>query len=188
MTISKRLADMQASPIRKLAPYAAEAKSRGIHIYHLNIGQPDIKTPETILKAVRNLDIDVLAYGPSEGLEEYRSRLPEYYRRRGLPVDKEDILVTTAGSEAVLFALFAACDAGDEVIIPEPYYTNYNGFASQAGVSIVPVTCTMEDGFALPGIDAFRDKVTTRTKAIMICSPNNPTGAVYSRKALADLA
>ena len=188
MPISKRLTNLPASPIRKLTPYATDAKNRGIHVYHLNIGQPDIRTPEAVLDRVRNLDMDVLAYGPSEGLDEYRSTLPAYYRGRGIPVDKEDILVTTAGSEAVFFAMFAVCDPGDEIIIPEPYYTNYNGFAGMAGVNIVPITCSIENGFALPGIDDFKNKITPRTRAIMICSPNNPTGAVYSREALAALA
>lgn len=188
MLISQRLKNMPASPIRKLAPYAVEAKKKGLVVYHLNIGQPDIKTPKTVLDAVRNIDFDVLAYGPSEGLDEYRSKLPEYYRGRGLPVEKEDLLVTTAGSEAVLFSLFAVCDAGDEIIIPEPYYTNYNGFAAQAGITIAPVTCSIDDGFALPDSKDFEAKITPRTRAIMICSPNNPTGAVYSRKALSGLA
>ena len=187
MSISKRLETMAASPIRKLRPYATTAKEKGLHVYHLNIGQPDIKTPESVFQAVKNLDFDVLAYGPSEGLDEYRSRLPEYYNKQGLDVERDDILVTTAGSEAVYFAMFAACDPGDEIIIPEPYYTNYNGFAKMADVKIVPITCSIDDGFALPDAGDFEQAITDRTRAIMICNPNNPTGAVYSRTSIIDL-
>ncbi len=188
MSISNRMKKMPASPIRKLSPYATAAREKGLQVYHLNIGQPDIKTPATVLDAVKNLDLSVLSYGPSEGLDQYRSKLPVYYRGRGLPVDKEDILVTTAGSEAVFFSMFAVCDPGDEIIIPEPYYTNYNGFANMADVKIVPITCSIDNGFSLPDISDFEAKITPRTRAIMICSPNNPTGAVYTRDALAGLA
>ena len=188
MKFSDRITRMPESPIRKLVPHAEEAKRRGISVYHLNIGQPDIQTPKQVLDAVKNISVDVIAYGPSEGLSSYREALPSYYRANGIDLSPSDILVTTAGSEALLFAVMAVCDDGDEVIVPEPYYANVNGFAGMAGVSLVPVRTSIEDGFALPEAKAFEAAVTERTRAIMICNPNNPTGAVYTREALEELA
>ncbi len=178
--IAHRAATMPASPIRKLVPYAEEAKRKGRKVYHLNIGQPDIKTPKVMMDAFRNHEIDVLAYGHSAGLWEYREGLARYYGQHNINVDKEEILVTTAGSEAIIFALMATMDPGDEILIPEPFYTNYNGFAVEASVNIVPITCSADTGFALPDDDAIRARITDRTKAIMLCNPNNPTGYVYT--------
>ena len=177
--ISNRAKTMPPSPIRKLVPFAEAAKKRGIKVYHLNIGQPDIPTPEVMINAFRNHEIKVLEYGHSGGLWEYREGLVKYYRRHNIHVSKEEILVTTAGSEAIIFAMLATMDEGDEMIVPEPFYTNYNGFAVEAGVKVVPVTCRAEDGFALPPDAEIRAKITPRTRAIMICNPNNPTGYVY---------
>ena len=177
--ISSRAKTMPPSPIRKLVPFAEAAKKRGIKVYHLNIGQPDIPTPEVMMNAFRNHEIKVLEYGHSGGLWEYREGLVKYYRRHNIHVSKEEILVTTAGSEAIIFAMLATMDEGDEMIVPEPFYTNYNGFAVEAGVKVVPVTCRAEDGFALPDDAEIRAKITPRTRAIMICNPNNPTGYVY---------
>ena len=177
--ISSRAKTMPPSPIRKLVPFAEAAKKRGIKVYHLNIGQPDIPTPEVMMNAFRNHEIKVLEYGHSGGLWEYREGLVKYYRRHNIHVSKEEILVTTAGSEAIIFAMLATMDEGDEMIVPEPFYTNYNGFAVEAGVKVVPVTCRAEDGFALPPDAEIRAKITPRTRAIMICNPNNPTGYVY---------
>ncbi len=179
-TLSQRAHTMPPSPIRKLVPYAEEAKRRGVHVYHLNIGQPDIPTPDEMLDAFRNHDIKVLAYGHSGGLWEYREGLAKYYQKHDIRVTKEQILVTTAGSEAIIFALLATMDPGDEILIPEPFYTNYTGFAVEAGVTVVPLTCKAEDGFALPPDEEIRAKITPKTRAIMICNPNNPTGYVYS--------
>lgn len=178
---------MPPSPIRKLRPFADAAKKAGRKVYHLNIGQPDIKTPKGMMDAVRNINLDVLEYGPSEGLDSYRNALPRYYQERGMDVTAEDILVTTAGSEAIFMALFAVCNPGEEVIIPEPYYTNYNAFAQMAGVKIIPITCGIESGFALPPVSAFEEVITPKTRAIMICNPNNPTGALYSYEAIKGL-
>lgn len=180
MKLSNRAKSIQESPIRKLAPYAEKAKERGTHIYHLNIGQPDIETPREMLDVYANFDGKVLAYGPSQGLEEYRKNLVYYYARHGIVIEKEDIIVTVAGSEAIIFALTATCNYGDEIIIPEPFYTNYNGFATMAGVNIVPLTTYAEDGFALPGNEDIQAAITPKTRAIVICNPGNPTGAVYT--------
>jgi aspartate aminotransferase len=182
--ISHRGALMPPSPIRKLVPYAEAAKKRGTKVYHLNIGQPDIETPHAILDAVRHTDMKVLEYSHSAGFESYRKKLVEYYKRNGIDVNHNQIIVTTGGSEAILFATMACIDPGDEIIIPEPFYANYNGFATSAGVKIVPIPSGIDDGFALPSIEAFEKAVTTRTKAIMICNPNNPTGYLYSREEL----
>jgi aspartate aminotransferase len=182
MKISGRSNTMPASPIRRLVPYAEAAKREGVHVYHLNIGQPDIETPDVMLNAFRNHQIKVLEYGHSAGLWEYREALAKYYNRHNISVTKDDIIVTTAGSEAIIFAFMVTMDPGDEVIIPEPYYTNYNGFAVEAGVKIVPVTSRVEEGFKLPPIEEIEAKITDRTKAIMICNPNNPTGYVYTRE------
>ena len=187
-TISNRGMQMPASPIRKLVPYAEAAKKKGIKVYHLNIGQPDIKTPEVALDALRNLKETVIEYSHSAGNESYRRSLAEYYKSVGIDVDFSDILITTGGSEAILFAFFSTLNPGDEVIIPEPFYTNYNAFAVQAGVKIVPVTTNIEDGFSLPPIEKFEELITEKTKGIVICNPNNPTGALYSEKELNQLA
>ena len=180
LTISNRGQQMPASPIRRLVPYAEAAKKRGIHIYHLNIGQPDIETPKMVLDAVRHSDFKVLEYSHSAGNESYRKKLVEYYASVGIYVDHHQIIVTTGGSEAILFGFMACLDAGDEVIIPEPFYANYNGFAVEAGVHVVPITSHIENGFALPPIEDFEKVITSRTKAIVICNPNNPTGYSYS--------
>lgn len=185
--LSQRGQIMPSSPIRRLVPYADQAKSAGKRVYHLNIGQPDIKTPDSFMNPIKHLNMPVLEYGPSAGLTSLRKKFAEYYARFNIDVDYEDILVTTGGSEAIIFALMAICDVGDEVIIPEPFYTNYNGFAVEAGVQIVPITSHIEDGFQLPPIESVKEKITDKTRAIMICNPNNPTGYVYSRQELATL-
>lgn len=172
---------MPASPIRKLVPYAEAAKKRGIKVYHLNIGQPDIETPPAILDAVRKADIRVLEYSHSAGNESYRKKLVEYYKRVGIEVNQNNILITTGGSEAIVFGFMCCMNPGDEVIIPEPFYANYNGFAVMAGVKVIPVTSSIDDGFSLPPIAAFERAITPRTKGIVICNPNNPTGYLYSR-------
>ncbi len=182
--ISHRGSLMPPSPIRKLVPYAEAAKKRGTKVYHLNIGQPDIETPPAILDAVRHTDMKVLEYSHSAGFESYRQKLVTYYERNNIRLTADQIIVTTGGSEAIAFAIMACLDPEDEIIIPEPFYANYNGFSTSAGVKIVPIPSGIEDGFALPSIDAFEKAVTPRTKAIMICNPNNPTGYLYSREEL----
>jgi aspartate aminotransferase len=172
---------MPESPIRKLAPYAEAARQRGKTVFHLNIGQPDIATPEIAMAAVRNTDLQVVAYSHSAGIESYRRKLVEYYKNFDIPVDFTEILVTTGGSEAITFAFLACLDPGDEVIIPEPFYANYNGFAASAGVTIKPITSRIENDFALPPIAEFEKLIGPQTKAIVINNPNNPTGYVYSR-------
>src|SRR3954468_7351590 len=174
LSISHRGEQMPASPIRKLVPFAESAKKKGIHVYHLNIGQPDIETPPSILDAVRKADFKVLEYSHSAGNESYRRKLVTYYKKVGINVTHEEIMITTGGSEAILFGFFTCLNPGDEVIIPEPFYANYNGFAVAAGVKVVPVTSVIENGFALPPIAEFEKKITAKTKAIIICSPNNP--------------
>jgi aspartate aminotransferase len=186
--ISNKGKQMPESPIRKLVPYADIAKKNGNKVYHLNIGQPDIKTPEVALQAVKNADIKVLEYSHSAGFESYRIKLSEYYKTQGLPIDLADIIITTGGSEALLFALGSTMDVGDEIIIPEPFYANYNGFSVASGVTVVPVISTIDDGFALPPIAAFEDLITPRTKAILICNPGNPTGYLYSEEEMNQLA
>ena len=171
---------MPASPIRKLVPFAEAAKKRGTKVYHLNIGQPDIETPKACLDAVKNCDVHVLEYSHSAGNESYRKKLTEYYAKNNIDVTANDIIVTTGGSEAILFGFMACLDAGDEVIIPEPFYANYNGFAIQADVKVVPISSAIETGFALPPIEDFEKAITPRTKAIVVCNPNNPTGYLYS--------
>jgi len=180
--ISKRGVDMPSSPIRKLVPFADEAVKNGKHVYYLNIGQPDIKTPDEFLDPIKNMDMPIVAYGPSAGLTSLRLKFAEYYSRFNIDVTAEDILITTGGSEAIIFTLMSIMDYGDEVIIPEPFYTNYNGFAMQAGVKVVPIVSSIEDDFKLPPIESIREKITSKTRAIMICNPNNPTGYLYSKE------
>lgn len=179
---------MPDSPIRKLTPIADGAKALGRHVIHLNIGQPDVLTPSVAMEAVRTMDRTVLEYSPSEGFLSYRKGLASYYSLVGVDVSPEQIMVTTGGSEALAFAFMACLDPGDEVIIPEPFYANYNGFAATAGVRIVPVTALLEDGFALPSMDAFEELITDRTKAILICNPGNPSGRKYENDSLETLA
>lgn len=171
---------MPASPIRKLVPYAEAAKKRGIKVYHLNIGQPDIETPKQILDAVRHSDFKVLEYSHSAGNESYRKKLVGYYKKVGIEVTTDQIIITTGGSEAIIFGFMACMDAGDEVIIPEPFYANYNGFAVEAGIIVKPIKSSIETGFALPPIEDFEKAITAKTRAIVICNPNNPTGYLYS--------
>ena len=171
---------MPASPIRKLVPYAEAAKKRGTKVYHLNIGQPDIETPPQCLDAVRHSDFKVLEYSHSAGNESYRRKLVQYYKTVGIDVTHEQIIITTGGSEAIIFGFMACMDAGDEVIIPEPFYANYNGFAVEAGVTVKPIMSSIETGFALPPIEEFEKAITSKTKGIVICNPNNPTGYLYS--------
>ncbi len=185
--IAQKAIDMPASPIRKLVPYAEKAKKAGKTVYHLNIGQPDIETPQVALDAIRNFDHKVIEYSHSAGFESYRTKLAETYRKGGLPVNTEDIIITTGGSEALIFGFMTTCNPGDEVIIPEPFYANYNGFAVTAGLTVVPVTSTIESGFALPPVSEIEAKITPKTKAIVICNPGNPTGYLYSKEELEQL-
>jgi aspartate aminotransferase len=173
---------MPASPIRKLVPYAEAAKKKGIKVYHLNIGQPDIETPPQILNAVRKANFKILEYSHSAGNESYRRKLVEYYSQVNIHVDFDEIIITTGGSEAILFGFMSCLDAGDEVIIPEPFYANYNGFAIAAGVVVKPITSAIETSFRLPPIEEFERVITSKTKAIVICNPNNPTGYLYCRQ------
>ena len=179
---------MPESPIRKLVPYADIARKKGNKVYHLNIGQPDIKTPEVALQAVKNSDITVLEYSHSAGFESYRTKLSQYYKNQGLPIDTQDIIITTGGSEALMFAMGSTMDVDDEIIIPEPFYANYNGFSTASGVKVVPVISGIETGFALPPIEAFEKLITPKTKAILICNPGNPTGYLYSKEEILKLA
>lgn len=182
--ISERGVLMPPSPIRKLTPYADAAKKKGLKVYHLNIGQPDIETPPSIIEAVHNANVKVLEYSPSQGFESYRTKLAAYYASRDIQVTPNQIIVTTGGSEAISFGLMSCLNPGDEIIIPEPFYANYNGFAVSAAIKVVPINASIEDNFALPPIEAFEKAVTSRTKAIMICNPNNPTGYLYSKEEL----
>ncbi|MEY4876401.1 MAG: hypothetical protein RL708_1550 [Bacteroidota bacterium] len=186
--ISHRGEIMPSSPIRKLVPYAEAAKQRGTKVYHLNIGQPDIETPKAVLDAVRHSDFKVLEYSHSAGNESYRRKLVSYYKRFDIDLDYSEIMITTGGSEAILFGMMACLDAGDEVIIPEPFYANYNGFATAADVVIKPITSTIDTKFALPPIEEFEKLITSKTKAIVICNPNNPTGYLYSQQEMESLA
>ncbi|MBS1946667.1 MAG: pyridoxal phosphate-dependent aminotransferase [Bacteroidetes bacterium] len=182
LKISHRGNIMPSSPIRKLVPFAEAAKKKGITVYHLNIGQPDIETPKAALDAVKNSDFKILEYSHSAGNESYRRKLVQYYKKAGIDVDYSQIIITTGGSEAILFGFMSCLDPGDEVIIPEPFYANYNGFAVAAGVVVKPITSYIETGFALPPLEEFEKAITPKTKAIVICNPNNPTGYLYSKE------
>lgn len=182
--VSKRALIMPESPIRKLAPYAYEAKKRGIKIYHLNIGQPDIVTPKPIFDAIKNFSSDILPYGPSEGLLDLRETIAEYFSRYNIDINSDNVFITTGGSEAIIFTFMVICDVGDEVLIPEPFYTNYNGFSEMAGVDIIPLSTSVLNGFRFPSREDIESKITPRTKAILVCSPNNPTGTVYTKEEL----
>lgn len=186
-SISIRGAEMPASPIRKLAPLAEEAKARGIHVYHLNIGQPDLPTPQEGLDALKNINRTILEYSPSAGYPSLRKKLTEYYKSFDIELTADDIIVTTGGSEAVLFTFLSCLNPGDEIIVPEPAYANYMAFAVSAGAKIVPLTSTIEDGFALPPMEEFEKLINERTKGVLICNPNNPTGYLYSRKEMNQL-
>jgi aspartate aminotransferase len=175
------------SPIRKLVPFSDEAKKKGVKVYHLNIGQPDIETPALVLDAIRNTDLRVIEYSHSAGIPSYRKKLTGYYQKMGISVSPEEMIVTTGGSEGILFAMMVCLNPGDEIIIPEPFYANYNGFAVAAGVTVKPIASWIDDGFALPPISAFEEAITPRTRAIMICNPNNPTGYLYSKEELEKL-
>lgn len=185
--LASKAIEMPASPIRKLVPYAEAAKKAGKTVYHLNIGQPDIETPAAALSAIKNTDLKVLEYSHSAGFESYRQKLAASYQKQGIPVNTEDIIITTGGSEALIFGLMTACNPGDEIIIPEPFYANYNGFAVMAGLKVIPVTASIENGFALPPVADIEAKITTKTKAIIICNPGNPTGYLYAQAELEQL-
>lgn len=185
--ISLKATIMPESPIRKLVPYAEKAKKAGKHVYHLNIGQPDIESPKVAIEAIKNIDLKVIEYSHSAGFESYREKLAEKYSVQGIKVTSDDILITTGGSEALLFGLMTACEPDDEIIIPEPFYANYNGFATSASLNVVPVSANIENGFALPPIEEIERKISDKTKAIVICNPGNPTGYVYSEEELLKL-
>ena len=182
MELSQRAIAFPSSPIRKLAPYADEAKRNGVHVYQLNIGQPDIKTPQCAIDAVRNLDRTVLEYSPSDGFLSLRRKLVGYYSRFGIKLSEDEIIVTTGGSEAVLLAFLTCINPGDELIVPEPFYANYRSFAIAAGAEVKPVPTSIEDGFRLPSVEAIEEQITPRSRAILICNPNNPTGYVYTKE------
>lgn len=184
---SQRVANTPSSPIRRLVPYAEAAKKKGIKVYHLNIGQPDIETPQVGVKALKEADLGVIEYSHSAGTLSYRQKLVEFYTRYNIQLTVNDIIVTNGGSESLLFAMLACADAGDEIIVPEPFYANYNGFAQSLDINIVPITANIEDGFALPPIEAFEQKITSKTRAILICNPSNPTGYLYSEEELKKL-
>ena len=185
--ISNRGIQMPSSPIRKLVPFSEQAKSEGAHVYHLNIGQPDIKTPEIALAAVKNNNISILAYSRSEGSDQYRSKLADYYKANQIEVEANDIIVTTGGSEALQFILGSIMDQEDEIIIPEPFYANYNGFSTAQGINVIPVVSKIENNFALPPISEFEKLITAKTKAVLICNPGNPTGYLYSKEEINQL-
>jgi len=185
--ISKKGIKMPESPIRKLVPFAEDAKKRGTKVFHLNIGQPDVKTPQIALDAVKNNELETLAYARSEGSESYREKLVSYYKKHNVIVSSNDIVITTGGSEALLFTIGSIADPEDEIIIPEPFYANYNGFSTASGVKIVPVISKIEDNFALPKIEDFEKLITKKTKAILICNPGNPTGYLYSKEEIEKL-
>ena len=187
-TISKKGINIPPSPIRKLVPFADQAKKRGINILHLNIGQPDIKSPIESIDAIKNIDFDLLKYESSQGSLEFRNNLCNYYSKHNIEVLPDDIITTVGASEALSFTMNSICDPGDEVIIPEPFYANYNGFAHASDVNVIPITSKIEDNFALPPIDSFKEKINKKTKAIIICNPCNPTGYVYSKDEIIDIA
>ena len=186
-SISIRGKKMPESPIRKLAPFADLAKSKGHKVYHLNIGQPDIKSPELAIEAIKNIQLDIIEYGPSAGYERYRKKLAKFYQNQNVSVATEDIMITTGGSEALLFALGSIMDPEDEVIIPEPFYANYSAFSAESSARVVPVISNIESGFTLPTIEEFEKAITSKTKAILICNPNNPTGYLYSESEINQL-
>ena len=186
-SISKKGTQMPESPIRKLVPFAEDAKKRGVNVFHLNIGQPDIKTPQVALDAVKNNTLETLAYARSEGSEEYRTKLAKYYVKNNIPVAADNLVITTGGSEALLFTMGSITDPGDEIIIPEPFYANYNGFSTASGVTVVPVISKIENNFALPKIEEFEKLITPKTKAILICNPGNPTGYLYAEEEIEKL-
>ena len=186
-SISIRGKKMPESPIRKLAPFADLAKSKGRKVYHLNIGQPDIKSPELAIEAIKNIQLDIIEYGPSAGYERYRKKLAKFYQNQNVSVATEDIMITTGGSEALLFALGSIMDPEDEVIIPEPFYANYSAFSAESSARVVPVISNIESGFTLPTIEEFEKAITSKTKAILICNPNNPTGYLYSESEINQL-
>ncbi|MDD4421370.1 MAG: pyridoxal phosphate-dependent aminotransferase, partial [Bacteroidales bacterium] len=188
LTLSKKAIDIPASPIRKLVPYADAAKKRGVKVFHLNIGQPDIDSPKCVMEAIRNIHLNNLAYANSAGIESYRKGLAKYYNNLGIDVDFKDIIVTTSGSESVNFAISLVCNPGDEVIVMEPFYTNYRAFAVQNGVTLVPVPTRIEDGFKVPPMEDVEKYITPKTRAILICNPGNPTGTLYTQDALEKLA
>jgi aspartate aminotransferase len=182
--ISKRVNNMQESPIRKLVPFADEAKTKGIKVYHLNIGQPDIKTPDSVLNAIKNYSSDIIAYGYSQGEPFLRKAISDYFKKYDAVVSPDDMIITTGGSEAILFAFTVVGDIDDEIIVFEPYYTNYNGYAAMSNINLIPVTTKAEDGFALPSSEEIEKKIGEKTRAILLCSPNNPTGTIYPEKDL----
>ena len=186
--IASKAHSMPASPIRKLVPYAEQAKKDGKKVHHLNIGQPDIETPQVVLDKMKNLDLKVVEYSHSAGFQSYREGLSDYYKNFGINLNpNNEIMITTGGSEALIFAFQTCLEPGDELIVPEPFYANYNGFGVTAGVNVVPVTAKIEDGFALPPISEFEKLITPKTKGILICNPGNPTGYLYSKKELETL-
>ena len=186
--VSHKGSQMPESPIRKLVPYADIAKKKGNKVYHLNIGQPDIKTPDVAMDAIKNVDMEVLEYSHSAGFESYRTKLAAYYQKQNINVSASEIIITTGGSEALMFAMGSTMDVDDEIIIPGPFYANYNGFSTASGVKVVPVVSTIDDGFALPPIAEFEKLMTAKTKAILICNPGNPTGYLYSKEEILQLA
>jgi aspartate aminotransferase len=185
--ISKRVKEVQASPIRKLTKYANYAKEKGIHVYHLNIGQPDIKTPKPVLDYLKTFNEEIIKYSPSEGEKDLINAFSNYYKRNNININSDEIIVTTGGSEAILFTLLTICDVNDEIIIFEPYYTNYSGFADKAGVKVIPITTHVENNFKMPDISIIEKSITSKTKAILICNPSNPTGYVYEKDELLKL-
>ena len=187
-SISKKGNKIPPSPIRKLVPYADDAKKRGIEILHLNIGQPDIKSPVESLNAVKETDLDLLKYEYSQGSLEFRNNVCNYYKKHSIYVSPDDIITTVGASEALSFTMNSICDPGDEVIIPEPFYANYNGFALASDVNVIPITSKIEDNFALPSIHEFEKKINSKTKAILLCNPCNPTGYVYSQEEIINIA